>query len=640
MISSLVEFIEKLPEEYSFDTETTGLDVKAEGFRVLGTSIAYRYLPDIYSLKNYGWIEKQLCGLIDPIFIGVCNFRNRLEYMYWGIKSIYVYFNNLNDKSREFENGVWEIPYSDARELFELILNRKGVKILHNAKYDLEVVEESFGIRVEKDIKDTMLMSYLLDETLKARHGLKDLSERYLIPIDKFIGELFIQYAVKSSAHYGKNDSIATYRLKEIFFPRLQKEQLLGVFDLDSRTMFVAKDMELNGMCVDEDHLFYLEKECSKMIIKLKDEIFKLAGRSFLISSPKQVAQVFFNELKIPYNPSKVGKSGIPATSQSALEGIKGYEIIDKMLKFREYMKLQGTYLIPLRNKRDKDGRIRPSYNQFITETGRFSSSGKLNAQNVPKKLDDLKIRKVFIAEKGNVLIIFDLSQIELRIAAHFSGSKNMISIYERKGDIHRETGAKIKKLINGEVNLSLTQEDLDNVTSDERTGAKTVSLGILYGREAVSVAEQLGVEVEAAKDLIAGYFELYPEIKLLEEKCFNDVMTRGYIRTISGRKRRFIFDKNNKYEVARVRRQAINTLIQGSSADIFKLIMVRIQEKYQNKRVKMLSQVHDAVIMEVREDEAEELMKEIKYIAENPFQTTKLKVPLVADIEITDCVH
>lgn len=476
---TLDQFIDNLPDIFSLDTETTGLDVFEDGFNILGTSIAYRYLPDIYSIRSLCLLEREALKIHSPLFYGVSLFNQKVEDMYWGVNSCYIFMNDkiITIVDPNTTDNVFSINSEKAKELFQKVLHSGKTIIMHNAKYDLKVIEKLFGIRVEKNIEDTMLMSYLLDETLKAKHNLKFLSEKYLIPIEHFAGELFIAMAIKDTAKYAKNDAIATLRLREKFIKRVEAEKLMGVFDLEMKNMYIAKDMEMNGLLIDEEHLKYLEEETQKRLSLLQEEIFNLSGRKFLISSSQQVAQVLFNEMKIEYNKEKVGKSGVPSTSASALEELKGTPIIDKILKYREYIKLQGTFLHAFRTKRHKDGKVRASFRQFNTDTGRFACADP-NIQQVAKKLDDLEIRRCFIAGKGKKFIYFDLSQIELRMTAHFSGDTNMISAYVEGRDLHRETAAKIKKLEEGEESLLLTQEDLDNVTSDERTASKAISFG------------------------------------------------------------------------------------------------------------------------------------------------------------------
>ena len=360
--------------------------------------------------------------------------------------------------------------------------------------------------------------------------------------------------------------------------------------------------MERNGVRVDTEALKQTSEHFTARMNQIEEEVHQLAGTDFNIASPKQVGEVLFDKLRIVEKAKKT-KTGQYVTSEEVLESLRGkHEIVGKILEHRGLKKLLGTYIdaLPLLINKET-GKIHTSFNQTVTATGRLSSSNP-NLQNIPIRNEDGKeIRKAFIPDDGCEFFSADYSQIELRIMAHLSGDTNMIEAFKEGDDIHAATAAKVYKI------------SIDKVTREQRSKAKTANFGIIYGISVFGLAERMNVDRKEAKELIDGYFETYPQIKEYMDKSIDLARGQGYIETIFGRKR-YLPDINSRNSVVRgyAERNAINAPIQGSAADIIKVAMVRIYQRFQSESIKskMILQVHDELNFSVLPEEKEKVQK------------------------------
>ncbi|MDD3887646.1 MAG: DNA polymerase I [Patescibacteria group bacterium] len=529
-------------------------------------------------------------------------------------------------------------------ELKNVLENQNIKKICQNLKYDL-LVMENFGINVKNASFDTMLASYVLNPGTR-RHSLDDLAFSEfgyeMMSFDELVGPAFfkdldgnkkktkkdiLEVDVKKLAWYSCEDVDFTFRLFKKFSDKLEKEKKLKevLEKIEVPLVSVLSKMEDYGIKIDVDFLKKLSKQFGERIIGLESEIFKMAGCRFNVRSTLQLKEVLFDKLKLETQDIKKIKTGF-STAASELEKLRQiHPIIALIEEHRELSKLKSTYLDALPELVTSDERVHTSFNQTITATGRLSSSDP-NLQNIPIKTDvGQQIRKAFIAERGNKLIAADYSQIELRIMAHVSGDTNMIKAFEAGEDIHTATAAKIFK------------KDLKEISDKERRVAKTINFGIMYGMSAHGLSLSLGIPREEAQTFINEYFAQFSTIAVYVKQTLDFSRANGYVETLFGR-RRYLPELNDR-AAFRVRmageRMAINMPIQGTAADIIKLAMIEINKKIgNNKEVKMILQVHDELVFEVKENLVDAIVKEVKEIMENIY---KLEVPLVVDIGVGD---
>lgn len=392
-------------------------------------------------------------------------------------------------------------------------------------------------------------------------------------------------------------------------------------YEIEMPLVPVLAYMERNGVRVDTEALKQTSEHFTARMNQIEEEVHQLAGADFNIASPKQVGEVLFDKLRIVEKAKKT-KTGQYVTSEEVLESLRGkHEIVGKILEHRGLKKLLGTYIdaLPLLINKET-GKIHTSFNQTVTATGRLSSSNP-NLQNIPIRNENGKeIRKAFISDDGCEFFSADYSQIELRIMAHLSGDANMIEAFKEGDDIHAATAAKVYKI------------SIDKVTREQRSKAKTANFGIIYGISVFGLAERMNVDRKEAKELIDGYFETYPQIKEYMDKSIDLARGQGYIETIFGRKR-YLPDINSRNSVVRgyAERNAINAPIQGSAADIIKVAMVRIYQRFQSESIKskMILQVHDELNFSVLPEEKEKVQKIVIEEMENAY---RMQVPLRAD--------
>ena len=507
--------------------------------------------------------------------------------------------------------------------------NPEILKIGQNLKYDLEVLR-NYGIELKGKMWDTMIAHYLIQPEL--HHNMDYMAEIYLnyqtIHIDELIGpkgknQKSMRSLLPSQVYeYAAEDADITLRLKNKLEPELKKAECEDLFyNIEMPLMPVLAEMEMNGVCLDTESLAETSKQFTNRMNEIETRIYELAGERFNIASPKQVGEILFDKLKIVEKAKKT-KTGQYVTSEEVLQQLKNkHEIVADILEHRGLKKLIGTYIDALPKLiNPKTGHIHTSFNQTITATGRLSSSDP-NLQNIPIRGEDGKeIRKAFIPEPGCLFFSADYSQIELRVMAHLSQDTEMIKVFREGKDLHAATAANIYK------------KPIEEVTRDERTKSKRANFGIIYGITVFGLAERLDIPRDEAKMLIDGYFDTFPQVHDYMEKSKEVARQKGYVTTLFGR-RRYLPDINSHNATVRgfAERNAINAPIQGTAADIIKVAMIRIFNRFKAEgiRSKMILQVHDELNFSVFPEEKEKVES---IVLEEMQNALNLSVPLVAD--------
>lgn len=527
---------------------------------------------------------------------------------------------------------------SEFKRLKEIFENPKIKKIGHNMKYDMDILLQN-GIEVMGAAFDTMIASYLLNPGTRA-HDLDTAVFTHLghqmIPLSELMGEkkkgqmqLTLDIVPQAKlAEYSCEDADFTFRLSKYFDPLLKKDKTWQIFEkIEMPLIPVLINMENNGVKLDLDFIEKMSKKAEKELEKVEKDIYKMAGEKFNINSPLQLKEILFDKLKIESGDLRKIKTGI-STAAAELEKMKGrHPIIELISLHRELAKLISTYINALpKLVEEKTGRVHTNFNQTITATGRLSSSDP-NLQNIPIKTEmGRELRKAFIAERGYKLIAADYSQIELRVVASLANDKNMISIFKKGGDIHTQTASKIFKV------------KPEDVTKEMRREAKTINFGITYGMSAFGLSESVGINVHKAQEFIDKYFSIFSGVKKFLEKQKDKAHDLGYVETLFGRKRFLPEINSNVIQIKnQAERMAINHPVQGTAADLIKLAMIKLHDelkKIDSDDVKMLLQVHDELVFEVREDKIKEVGKIIEDCMES---VHKLKVPVKVDIECGD---
>ena len=535
------------------------------------------------------------------------------------------------------ENEAFYVPVpadqDEARKIVDLLRpvyeNEKILKVGQNLKYDYEVLMK-YGVRLAGKMFDTMLAHYVIQPEL--RHNMDYLAEIYLnyktIHIDELIGpkgknqKNMRDLRPQDVYEYAAEDADVTLKLKNKLEGELKKygaEELF--YNIEMPLMPVLAEMEMNGVTIDTQSLADTSDVLTKRMEEVEKEIYELAGAPFNIASPRQVGEVLFDKLQIVEKAKKT-KTGQYVTNEEVLQSLKGkHKIVEAILEHRGLKKLLGTYIDALPKLINaRTGHIHTSFNQATTATGRLSSSDP-NLQNIPVRGEEGKeIRKAFIPEPGCLFFSADYSQIELRVMAHLSGDENMIEAFREGHDIHAATAAKIYK------------EEMENVTRDQRTKAKRANFGIIYGITVFGLAERLEISRDEAKMLIEGYFETFPKVKEYMEKAKEQARNQGYVETQFHR-RRYLADINSANATVRgfAERNAINAPIQGTAADIIKVAMIRIYNRFRAEgiRSKMILQVHDELNFSVYPEEKEKVEQIVLEEMQNAFP---MQVPLVAD--------
>lgn len=501
----------------------------------------------------------------------------------------------------------------------------------HNIKFDIEVMA-SLGITVKGVAADSMIASYLLNPGSR-QHNLDAVTfsefNHQKITKEDLLGRgkdkiVFCQAPLEKLYNYSCEDADFTNRLVKKLVPELKKQKLNKLFEeIEMPLVLVLAMMETNGIKINKEFLVDMGKTVDKKISLLTKKTHELAGLKFNINSTQQLRDVLFVKLAIPAMGISKNKTGL-STGADELAKLKGqHPIIELIQQYRELVKLSTTYIEALpKLVNQKTGRLHTSFNQTVAATGRLSSS-EPNLQNIPIRTElGREIRRTFIAERGYKLLSLDYSQIELRLAAHMSGDKKMIAAFKQGEDIHTATAAEINQ-------ISLTE-----VTPELRREAKAINFGILYGQGPHGLSQNADIPYARAKEFIDKYFVVYQGVKEFVDQTIELARDRGYAETLFGR-RRFLPEINSSVLQVRkaAERMAINTPIQGTAADIIKVAMIKIQElidkNYQSGEIKMLLQVHDELVFEVREDLVKKTAEEIKNIMET---VIKLKVPLAVD--------
>ena len=536
---------------------------------------------------------------------------------------------------KEFEAFYVPVP-ANREEALQIVNIFKPVyesdeilKVGQNLKYDLEVLR-NYGIELKGKMWDTMIAHYLIQPEL--HHNMDYMAEIYLnyqtIHIDELIGpkgknQKSMRSLLPSQVYeYAAEDADITLRLKNKLEPELKKAECEDLFyNIEMPLMPVLAEMEMNGVCLDTASLAETSKQFTNRMNEIEARIYELAGERFNIASPKQVGEILFDKLKIVEKAKKT-KTGQYVTSEEVLQQLKNkHEIVADILEHRGLKKLIGTYIDALPKLiNPKTGHIHTSFNQTITATGRLSSSDP-NLQNIPIRGENGKeIRKAFIPEPGCLFFSADYSQIELRVMAHLSQDTEMIKVFSEGKDLHAATAANIYK------------KPIEEVTRDERTKSKRANFGIIYGITVFGLAERLDIPRDEAKMLIDGYFATFPQVHDYMEKSKEVARQQGYVTTLFGR-RRYLPDINSHNATVRgfAERNAINAPIQGTAADIIKVAMIRIFNRFKAEgiRSKMILQVHDELNFSVYPEEKEKVEG---IVLEEMQNALNLSVPLVAD--------
>ncbi|MEM8520576.1 DNA polymerase I [Flavobacterium sp. PL12] len=543
--------------------------------------------------------------------------------------------------SFSWEKGkAFYIPFPENQEEAQILAdklkpffeNESIEKIGQNIKYDLKVLTK-YGIRIKGKLFDTMIAHYLINPDM--RHNMDILSETYLKYAPKSIEDLIGKkgknqksmrdVALEEVKEYAAEDADVTLQLSTVFSPILDKAETKKLFEeIEIPLIPVLAAMELEGINLDVAFLAAMSDEMAKESNALEQKIYETAGETFNLASPKQLGDVLFDKMKIGGAKQKKTKTGQYATGEEVLSFLANdNEIVRDILEWRQMVKLQSTYIDALPNQVDEiTGRVHTDYMQTVAATGRLSSTNP-NLQNIPIRTEKGRlIRKAFIARDENYTILSaDYSQIELRIIAALSGEENMILAFKNNEDIHKSTAAKVFNV------------PLEEVSKEQRSNAKTVNFGIIYGVSAFGLSNQTSLSRKESADLIEAYYATYPKLKSYMAEQVDFARENGYVQTVLGR-RRYLKDINSANMMVKsgAERNAVNAPIQGSAADIIKIAMINIHKKLseENWKSKMLLQVHDELVFDVHNSELEKIQPMIKFEMENAF---KLDVPL--DVEI-----
>ena len=615
-VNAQLDLFAENPTNHSVDAEFSkyeSLKTTPHEYQLIETEEDARKLFDLFVTKQILSLDTETTSVnpIDAELVG-------LSFAAEEGKAFYVAIPAEREKAERIVN-IFK-PLYESTEI---------LKIGQNIKYDMEVLM-NYGVRLSAPMFDTMIAHYVLQPEQK--HNMDILAETLLnyrtVHIDELIGpkgkgqKSMRDLSPASVCDYAAEDADITLRLYDVLKPRLKEagvEQLF--YDIEMPLVPVLADMETTGVRLDTEALAETSKVLTERMKQIERNIYELAGHEFNIASPKQVGEVLFGEMKVVEKPKKT-KTGQYVTSEEVLQQLRSKApIVADILEHRGLKKLLGTYVDALPKLiNPRTGHIHTSFNQAVTATGRLSSSDP-NLQNIPVRGEDGKeIRKCFIPEPGELFFSADYSQIELRVMAHLSGDKNMIEAFREGYDIHAATAARIYK------------EKIEDVSRDQRTKAKRANFGIIYGITVFGLAERLEISRDEAKQLIDGYFETFPEVHAYMEKAKELAREHGYAETFFHR-RRYLPDITSHNATVRnfAERNAINAPIQGSAADIIKIAMVKIYERFRKEgiRSRMILQVHDELNFSVIPEEKEKVERIVLEEMQNAYP---LQVPLVAD--------
>ncbi|MDA0024661.1 DNA polymerase I [Brachyspira hyodysenteriae] len=562
--------------------------------------------------------KKLVC--IDFETTGLDTFKDTIIGISFAIKSNEAFYLDLSGRTKIDKDKCMNLVFDT--------LEKEDIKVIgHNLKYEYKMMK-AIGKSIGNMYFDTMVAAYLINPT-RGRYNMDDLAIAYLSyntikysDLTDNAKKTLLDAPLKDVVEYACEDADVTFRFYECFAPLLKTHNLEELFfNIEMPLVSVLADMEFDGVYISSERMKALSDEYSSLLEKTKEKIYAEAGEEFNLQSPKQLEYILFDKMGIP--PTKKTKTGFSTDEEVLTELSQKYKIAEYMLTYRKYAKLKNTYLDVFPTLiNEKTGRIHASFNQTVTATGRLSSS-EPNLQNIPVRGEEgREIRNTFIPEKGNLLIAADYSQIELRLLAHFSNDPALVEAFKNNDDIHRKTAMKI---------YSVSKE---HVTASMRNIAKIINFSIIYGKTAFGLSKELGIKRKEAEDFIKGYFSTYSRVKPFCEEVVEEVRNKGFVRTMCGRIRDLSKTINSSNAMARneAERMALNTLIQGSAADMIKVAMVAIHKEFKNhlKTAKIVMQVHDELVVEVSEKEADKAMTIMKEIMEH---SVKANVPITVDI-------
>ena len=557
--------------------------------------LEYKIIENIDDLK----LKEKVSAYLE---ISETNYHNADIYgmsLYDGENAYYVPFEVLKE-NKNILNG---------KEIYTYDLKKMIVSL---NKYDIDIKNCTF---------DAMIAGYILNYNVKDDIAYLANTFNYDIPLfDNFKKEK--NMSIEALADLTVKKAKFIYDIKDEFINKMKEEEQLELFsNIEMKLSSVLASMEIEGVRVDTKVLDEMGENINKKLDELTSEIYNYAGEEFNIQSPKQLGEILFEKLEIPY-PKK--KKTSYSTAREILDKIVDYHpIVEKIIEHRTLNKIYTTYIVGIKNCVKEDGKLHTIYTQTLTRTGRLSSI-EPNLQNIPIRYKEGKeIRKAFIPEENSVFLSSDYSQIELRMFAHMSGEQNLIDAFKHHLDIHTKTA------------MDIYHVSKDEVTKNMRRDAKAVNFGIIYGISSFGLAEDLGVDIKTAKKFLDNYLETFPGIKNYMDKIIKDAYEKGYVKTIMNRKRNIdeLYNTNHMIKV-QGERMALNTPIQGSSADILKKAMIDIYNEFNrlNLKSKMILQVHDELIFNVKNDELEKVKEIVINFMENAY---KLNVPLEVDVEI-----
>ena len=557
--------------------------------------LEYKIIENVNDLK----LKEKVSVYLE---ISETNYHNADIYgmsLYDGENAYYVPFEVL----KENKNIL------DGKEIYTYDLKKMIVSL---NKYDIDIKNCTF---------DAMIAGYILNYNVKDDIAYLANTFNYDITLfDNFKKEKNMSTEALADLTVKKAKFI--YDIKDEFINKMKEEEQLELFtNIEMKLSFVLASMEIEGVRVDTKVLDEMGENINKKLDELTSEIYNYAGEEFNIQSPKQLGEILFEKLEIPY-PKK--KKTSYSTAREILDKIVDYHpIVEKIIEHRTLNKIYTTYIVGIKNCVKEDGKLHTIYTQTLTRTGRLSSI-EPNLQNIPIRYKEGKeIRKAFIPEENSVFLSSDYSQIELRMFAHMSGEQNLIDAFKHHLDIHTKTA------------MDIYHVSKDEVTKNMRRDAKAVNFGIIYGISSFGLAEDLGVDIKTAKKFLDNYLETFPGIKNYMDKIIKDAYEKGYVKTIMNRKRNIdeLYNTNHMIKV-QGERMALNTPVQGSSADILKKAMIDIYNEFNrlNLKSKMILQVHDELIFNVKNDELEKVKEIVINFMENAY---KLNVPLEVDVEI-----
>ena len=557
--------------------------------------LEYKIIENVNDLK----LKEKVSAYLE---ISETNYHNADIYgmsLYDGENAYYVPFEVL----KENKNIL------DGKEIYTYDLKKMIVSL------------NKYGIDIKNCTFDAMIAGYILNYNVKDDIAYLANTFNYDITLfDNFKKEKDMSTEALADLTVKKAKFI--YDIKDEFTNKMKEEEQLELFsNIEMKLSSVLASMEIEGVRVDTKVLDKMGENINKKLDELTSEIYNYAGEEFNIQSPKQLGEILFEKLEIPY-PKK--KKTSYSTAREILDKIVDYHpIVEKIIEHRTLNKIYTTYIVGIKNCVKEDGKLHTIYTQTLTRTGRLSSI-EPNLQNIPIRYKEGKeIRKAFIPEENSVFLSSDYSQIELRMFAHMSGEQNLIDAFKHHLDIHTKTA------------MDIYHVSKDEVTKNMRRDAKAVNFGIIYGISSFGLAEDLGVDIKTAKKFLDNYLETFPGIKNYMDKIIKDAYEKGYVKTIMNRKRNIdeLYNTNHMIKV-QGERMALNTPIQGSSADILKKAMIDIYNEFNrlNLKSKMILQVHDELIFNVKNDELEKVKEIVINFMENAY---KLNVPLEVDVEI-----